>query len=360
VKNSRRLLPLLVSLAVIIPLAGLCFEHPSVNDFRSFYAGGSALISGRLADLYRQQRATASLPLEMPFIRPPVYAFVHAPLAVLPFAVAFCLWVGLQSALFLLFLYRAQSVHRVAAVACLFPPALIGIGSGQDPVMFLGVLVASYLLFRRQKEFQGGLALGLGLLKFHLFLIWPVVLLTQKRWRALAGFSIVAAAIAASSIALVGIDGVRDYLAVLADPKLTSPRVLEEVGIGGLMANMMIFSLTVQLALGLAVAAVAVYTVRRSLSKWTFVIIPAASLAITPHAIYYDPTLLLLPFWIVVDSTPHSRILRWISIALAGPWVFIAFLFPTPWSAISSIGVLTFLSAAIWTAAREQTRGYGV
>ena len=120
------------------------------------------------------------------------------------------------------------------------------------------------------------------------------------------------------------------------------------------MANMKFFSLPVQLALGAAVAAVAIYSVHRSRIEWVFVIIPAASLAVTPHAIYYDPTLLLLPLWIVVESIPHVRILRWISITLAGPWVFIAFLFRTPWSAISSIGVLTFLSAAIWTARRER------
>ena len=171
--------------------------------------------------------------------------------------------------------------------------------------------------------------------------MWPVVLAVQKRWRALVGFSVVAAAIVAASIAMVGVDGIRDYLAVLANPDLTSPHIPEEVGIGGLMANMKLFSLPVQLALGAAVAAVTLYSVLRSRIEWVFVIIPAASLAVTPHAIYYDPT--LLPLWIVVESIPHALILRWISITLAGPWVFIAFLFRTPWSAISSIGVLTFL-----------------
>jgi hypothetical protein len=196
-------------------------------------------------------------------------------------------------------------------------------------------------------------------LKFHLLLLWPVVLALQKRWRALAGFSVVATAVAAASIAMVGVGGIRDYVAVLADPGLTSPHIPEEVGIGGLMANMNFFSLPVQLALGAAVAAVAIYSVRRCRIEWVFVIVPAASLAITPHAIFYDPTLLLLPFWIVLESFPHARVLRAIGITLAGPWVFIAFLFRVPWSAISSIGVLTFLSVAIWTAWHERTDGYG-
>jgi hypothetical protein len=215
--------------------------------------------------------------------------------------------------------------------------------------MFLGVLVASYALFRKQKEIPAGLVLGLGLLKFHLFLLWLVVLAVQKRRHALAGFSAVGIAIAAGSVALVGVAGVRDYLAVLSNPALTSPHMPEEVGIGGLMANMKLLSLPVQLVLGAAMAAIAVYSVRRARIEWVFVIIPAASLAVTPHAIYYDPTLLLLPMWIVVDLFPYLRVLRAASIALAGPWVFIAFLFPTPWTAISSIGVLTFLALAVWT-----------
>ena len=49
-----------------------------------------------------------------------------------------------------------------------------------------------------------------------------------------------------------------------ANPDLTSPHIPEEVGIGGLMANMKFFSLPAQLAPGAAVAAVAIYSVRRS------------------------------------------------------------------------------------------------
>ena len=265
-----------------IPLAILCFRNPRVNDFRSFYSGGSALNAGHLANLYRQQREAASQPLEMAFIRPPVYALVHAPLALLPFTAAFCLWVALQSVLFLFLVFRAQSIRKTAVVACLFPPALIAIGQGQDAVLFLCVLVASYFLFRQRKELPAGLVLGLGLFKFHLFFLWPLVLAAQKRWRAPGAFCIVASAFTAGSIALVGMQGIRDYLAILARPALTSPHMPEEVGIGGLMAKMQLFSLPVQLALGFVIALVAINAIRRSRMEWVFAIVPAASLFITP------------------------------------------------------------------------------
>ena len=352
-------LSLAVSATVIILLARLCFNNPKVNDFRSFYSGASALFSGNLAGLYRHQlvAAAAGHPLDMPYTRPPAYyAVIPAPFALLPFAPAFCLWVGLQTMFFLFLLFWAQSRRPAAVVACLFPPVLISIGSGQDTIVFLGVLAASYALFRRQKDLPAGLVLGLGLLKFHLFLLWPVVFAVQKRWRALAGFSLTAAVIAISCAGLVGIHGVRDYLAILLDPTRSSPRMAEEVGIGGLMANMRLSSLPAQLALGGAFAAIAIYSLRKACIKWSFVIVPAAALAVTPHAVFYDPTLLLLPLWIVVESIPQARILRRISTVLAGPWVFMAFVFPAPWSAISSIGVLTFLIAALWTL-RQNTTG---
>ncbi len=249
-KALIKYLSLAVSATAIILLARLCFHTPKVDDFRSFYSGASALFSGNLADLYRHQLAArvARLPLDMPFTRPPAYyAVIPAPFALVPFAPAFCLWVGIQTAFFVFLLFWAQSRHRIAVVACLFPPVIIAIGSGQDTIMFLGVLAASYALFRRQKDLPAGLVLGLGLLKFHLFLLWPVVLAMQRRWRALAGFSLVAAIIAIASVGIVGINGIRDYLAVLSDPALSSPRLAEEVGIGGLMANMRVLLLPVQL-----------------------------------------------------------------------------------------------------------------
>jgi len=90
------------------------------------------------------------------------------------------------------------------------------------------------------------------------------------------------------------------------------------------MANMRLSSLSVQLAFGGVIAAIVIYSLRHSNIEWTYVIVPAAELAVTPHAVFYDPTLLLVPLWIVVDSIPKAQTLRRISIALAGPCVFIA------------------------------------
>jgi hypothetical protein len=348
-----KLLSLAVAAAAIIPLTVFCFDHPQVNDFRSFHRGSAALTSHHLAGLYHEQRY-ASLPLNLPFVRPPAYALILAPLSYLPLTAAFCLWVAIQSGVFLYFLFQAQSTARKSAVACLFPPVVLGICHGQDCTLFLGVLVAGYALLRRHKDFPGGIVLGLGLLKFHLFVMWPIALAAQRRWRALAGFCLVGAGIAAVSFALVGMEGIRDYCALLTSPALTSstPGLAREVGIEGLLANLNISSLPLSISIGLGLATLAVFFVRRKGLEWLFVILPAVSLAIAPHALYYDPTILLLPMWLVL-SFPGARLLQAVAIVLASPLVFIAPTFPAPWSAASSIGLLVFLFAALWRIATQ-------
>jgi hypothetical protein len=342
-----KVLSLLVAATAISTVARICFESPPVDDFRSFYKGASAVALHELANLYRQQRSDKGS-LDLPFIRPPVYALMIEPFAHLSFTAAFCLWISIQSAIFLWCIVHAQSIARRAVIACLYPPAILGIGHGQDSLIFLGILIAGYTLFRRQKELAAGIVLGIGLLKFHLFILWPLAFLTQRRWRALTGYCLTGLAIALVSIALVGKAGISDYFAFLTDPRLmgSRPSVAREVGIGALMANMQISSMPVQISLGIILAAIVLFSVRRSSIQWLFVILPAASLVVTPHTLYYDPTLLLLPMWIV-SRLPNERLLRALALVLASPLVFIATLLPEPWTIGSSVGSLVFLFTAM-------------
>jgi len=327
-----KVVSLAVAAGAIVLLARVSFEHPHVNDFRSFYAGATAASEHRLAGLYRDER-TSRAPLELPFIRPPVYALLLEPLTYLAFAPAFWLWIALQSAIFLGCLYWAYSKTAMAAVACLFPPALLGIGHAQDCATYLAILIASYALFRKGRELPAGLVLGLGLLKFHLFLLWPVALILQKRWRALLGYCLTGAALVAGSVAAVGAKGIMDYCSLLADPGVaeSTPGRAREVGIGSLLANLSVSSAALAILLGMAVAAVALCAVRRASIEWLFVILPAASLAAMPHALYYDPTMLLLSIWIAL-SLPATRLLHSVAMVLASPFVFSAVLLPPPWS----------------------------
>ena len=349
---ALKVLSLVLAAALIATMASVSFRHPQGNDFRSFYRGAQAAASHRLAGLYSEQ-LDPKIPLDLPYIRTPLFALMLTPFTYLSFAPAYCLWIATQSAIFLWLLFQAQSTTKAAAIACFYPPVLLGIGHGQDCVLYLLILVVSYWLFRKDRQAAAGLVLGLGLLKFHLFLLWPAGLIVQKRWQALLGFCATGLIILGASIAVAGPHGFRDYCAFLLDPRLTktTPSVEREVGIGALMEGMGFSSLPVQILLGLGVGALALYSLRGRSVEWLFVILPAASLAITPHALYYDPTMLLLSLWIAY-TLPGRRALHRVALALASPVIFFATVLPPPWTVGSALGILAFLFLAVASAGK--------
>jgi len=348
-----RALSVAVAAIAIAAFSEVCLKNPHVDDFLSFYTGASALASGHLADLYREQRY-APTPLDLPFIRPPVTALFFEPFTALPFVPAFWLWACIQAIVFLYFLFRAQSVTMKPAAACLFPPVILGIGHGQDCLLFLWVLGASYSLLRRDKNLGGGIVLGLGLLKFHLFLLWPIALILQKRWRTLMGFCLVGVVLVAGSFALVGVAGVMDYLSLLIDPKLTpsTPGVFREVGVASILDNAGISWVPLRIAIDLSLTVTALYALRGRNVEWLFIIVPTLALLVAPHALYYDPTMLLFSLWLVI-SMPGAQALQAMAFVLASPTVFLSPMMERPWPAASGVALLVFLFVAVRRMARD-------
>src|SRR5258708_29464069 len=79
----------------------------------------------------------------------------------------------------------------------------------------LAVLCLFFILSKRERSFLSGMALGIGLIKPHLLLLFPVWMLLQKRWRMLAGFVAVAATLLATAVLILGTSGVAAYLDLL-------------------------------------------------------------------------------------------------------------------------------------------------
>jgi alpha-1,2-mannosyltransferase len=89
--------------------------------------------------------------------------------------------------------------------------------------LYLGqlVIVMAFGLYRAMRAFDegreraAGCWLGLLLLKPQFGLLLALVLLAKRRWAALSGLGLVAAALAGSTLALVGVDGVRHFIDIL-------------------------------------------------------------------------------------------------------------------------------------------------
>ena len=320
-----------VSKAIWVIVAGMCIlwmlfgmvmlPGAKGHDFLNLYTGASLAREGRFAELHnsavqleREQVYYPKRTFLVPFVRPVFYAVFLSPLASLSFDHAFVVWVALQSALLLA--CWAWGFHRFGLNALVFGslylPAPLGIGTGQDCVVMLALLAVAYELAERKRFFASGATLALMLIKFHLIVLWPVALLLQRRWRMLCGYCAAAAVEVAITLALGGVRGARQYLALLQDKSLErlSPSPELMVNYQGLLENLGISSFWIAaLMLGILIT-VFVLTVREAPLWRMFSLTALASLFVAPHVYAYDATLLLVPVFLVTaySARPLNRI----------------------------------------------------
>jgi hypothetical protein len=83
--------------------------------------------------------------------------------------------------------HRRRKVHRWAILPILvFPGTLVNTGHGQNGFVTAACFGWSMVLSRR-RPFLAGACLGFLVIKPHLLLAAPVVLLTARRWTVIAG-----------------------------------------------------------------------------------------------------------------------------------------------------------------------------
>jgi hypothetical protein len=205
-------LPVGLVVAWGVTLAG---RGPNRSDFWTFWLASRTVLHGG-----NPYPAIASLPHVAdkwfaPFVYPPVAAFLLAPLAVLPYAVATVLYyaaniVAVAVALKLL----GVSDRRCYGLAFVAPPTLQAAGIGTISIPLLLLLAAAWRY--RDRTTRVGLLVGCAVTA-KLFL-WPVWfwLVRTRRWRAAAiavASSLVAVVVAWAAI---GWQGLREYPTLVA------------------------------------------------------------------------------------------------------------------------------------------------
>jgi hypothetical protein len=301
--------------------------------------------------LQREQEYVPQLPELIPFVRPPFYALFLAPLAWLPFGPAFWAWLGMQAAV--LAGTWAWAFRRWGTDALIFGsmylPTALGIAHGQDCVLILAIVLGTYALAQRERHFSSGVVLGAGLIKFHLFLLWPIMLLAQRRWRMLAGACAMVAVEALVSLALAGPSGIAKYVALLrmTDLRHLSPSPELMVNVRGLALNLHIDNIAVT---GLLTGAAVVLTITACWRAplWRAVAaVSAGSLLVAPHVYGYDTGLLLAGLWLAMFEGG----VRWPRITAAvllTPIPMLLGLAGAPWAAATPIALLAFLVSLAW------------
>jgi hypothetical protein len=361
---NKSALPLYAVLAVLafcalwIMLGSMVVSAARLHDFLNLYTGASLARDGDFATMHmpeiqleREREYAPQLPELVPFVRPPFYALLLAPLAWLPFGAAFWAWLGTQAAVLLG--TWAWAFRRWGADALVFGsmylPTALGIAHGQDCVLILLIVLGVYALAHRGQHFLSGVLLGAGLIKFHLFLLWPVMLLIQRRWRMLAGACAAVTAELLISLVLAGPSGMVKYAALLrmSDLRHLSPSPELMINVRSIALNLFADNIAVSglltgLAVFLTVAACWGAPLWRAVSAAS-----AGSLLVAPHVYGYDAGLLLVGLWLAMFES-NARGLRIMATVLITPIPMLLALAGSPWSAAAPLALLAFLASLAW------------
>ena len=300
------LLALTLSLAFLAQVPDL-----HTNDYVSVWAGAQ-IIGPDLYDPVRLERIEHTVsPLigSKRYIRPPYYVMMFWPLGWLPYRAAYAGFVLMNLAALLLFL-RIWRFDAPAILACaLFLPLQWSFGIGQDAPLMLLLVAGAALLIQRRWDFAGGALLALFTVKLHLFLFLPVVLIAQRRYRALAGLAVGGAALYLLAAAFVGIDWPLKSLHAAVSNEATF--VASTPGVAGLLRKLHApwWLLVPATAAGVAM----VYRRARS-TAW----LPAMALAIAagvvfaPRAQVYDGSFFLL--LLLLEAAPALIVIAGVAV----------------------------------------------
>jgi hypothetical protein len=209
---------------MIVPL-----DKPVTTDFASFYAAGILASEGAPERVYDQEahhaaeeRATEPGIDYQFFYYPPVFLLICAPLARLPYLMAFVLFEALTGLLCLLAVRQILCSYtwKDLILALSFPAVFWTIGLGQNALLSAALFGAATLLIDR-RPVMAGLLFGALCYKPHLGLLVPVALAAGRNWRALAAAAIGTLALCSLSAAIFGVDTWRAYLEVAPGSAVT-------------------------------------------------------------------------------------------------------------------------------------------
>ena len=317
--------------------------NPLLPDYLAHWTGGRFIVDGNAHSLYDRQaqyRLQAGVVGESNqvawFVSPPAAALLYAPLAALPYVPSALAWAVITWALLAASLLLMRPMFPrlggrdwivVALAIAATQPLLQLIGSGQDTALSLFLWVAAVRLLWAGRDIAAGALFALGLVKPQLFALAPVVLLAQRRWRALGSWAAFASGMALASVAVVGVDGVLQWLALPFSDLYRSMVQVDQAwrmqGLPSLVAAIAPASwASVADAVGLVIALVVVLLFARTAFRaapsayagvWAFACLTTVVAA--PHLLEYDLVFAVPALLYLLDRHDSPRV-RWSLVAL--------------------------------------------
>ncbi|HEY4844960.1 MAG TPA: glycosyltransferase family 87 protein [Candidatus Dormibacteraeota bacterium] len=284
------------------------------GDFAAYYAFTRIGLHAGFSHLYdvaaqRQEWQALGPLLWYPAVYPPWLALDFAPLALLPFPVAYAVWnVLLGAALVLTWWLLApgsrwqRGLQLAAALA--IPLVAFSLLLGQVVMVVGAALAVAWWCLRRGSPELAGVVLSLILLKPQLALLVPLALLASLRFRPAAAFVAASVAIGLVTVATVGLSGIAAYAARLqnATHSLDFYQVPSALTLPGLLGHGLLAVIGQMVVVGVVV--VAAFAQRARGPQWPIAIGVIGSLLVTPFYHPDDVAILLPAAWLWMRTAP--------------------------------------------------------
>ncbi len=317
----------------VIEIAGLLISmirsiyFPDANsdfnpggDFRVFWSGAHLALGGDPTGVYDPNKIFAVLQSIDPALTeqrawhswfyPPAYLLVMLPFGLMPWRLAYILFIFTTFAAYLVLIRKIAIPYRVWWFVLGFPPVLFTFTLGQNS--FLTAFLAGMALMQLDRRpVLAGVCIGLLSMKPHLAILFPVALIVGRRKDALwaAGVTVITLISVSTSVfgldtSILSVKGIVAARAAVLEPywlHVFMPTVYAGalgIGAGESLAN--------ALQLGCAAVAVCVvgwiwrHEVSANVRNSALIL---ATLLTSPHLFTYDLTWLALPIiWITIEG----------------------------------------------------------
>ena len=356
--SRKHLIPLafsIVSFAFMLTWVLEVEQAGRVPDFAVFYSAPHLLETG---DLYNTQRLhelertfTGAYSEEHGYLRPPFHALLYWPLSRLSYSTARACWTVVLVLAFAGFIafWPGPSPMATLMFASLAMPVFAAFTAGQELPLLLLFLAGAAVLLRRGRAFGAGLLLSLCAIKFHLFLLLPLLLIGGKYWRALGGLLAGGSILLAASFAAAG--PLWPLLAVRAAMNLQfSPRAALMPNLHGMLAGLS-QGWVVEMILSAAVAAAVWVVARRAPFLVALACALTGGLLLSYHAYFVDFAI-LLPAGLAVLASSRLGVQRLLAALLISPVSYLLLVMGFPYSLPVVLGMLTLVGLSAYEVLR--------
>jgi arabinofuranan 3-O-arabinosyltransferase len=320
-----RLVSLTLVLSYLVVLGGTYLQgdfltdrqaRPIANDFVNVVAAGRLALQGKAATAYdwplHKQAEIRAIGHDFDayygWHYPPPFLFVATALATLPYLAAAIVWLVASLAAYvaaMIGILGATLGRRSSALVALgFPAALWNVTAGQNGFLTAALIGGTLGLLERHPV-PAGICLGLLTYKPQFGLLFPLVLIADRRWSTVAAAAVVATGLAglswlafgsASWIAFMHWMPITSHI-VLGEGHADFDRLQSVFGFVRAYGGSETLAWTVQTLLSLALAAGTVWLWRsRAAFDLKAAALAAGTLLATPYLYMYDLTALAVAF----------------------------------------------------------------